>query len=95
MLNKELNFDINKFISLNNADAESYLKSYTGFNTENLELLANILFQIGLKETQDRQKACFEKSLQIYQYCNLIDKTYSFEREDKIILLKKVLNDLT
>ena len=59
-------------------------------NSENHELLADIIYQIGLNEKTDDKRRCLEKALMLYEYCNLRYKTYSFERESKINMIKRV-----
>ena len=48
----ELKFDIDNFLSLDKAETEQYLAEFEGFNAENIEHLADIIFQIGFAKNQ-------------------------------------------
>lgn len=88
----ELEFDLMHFLTLDKSELVDYLTKFTGINAGNMELLADAIFQVGLNSDADIKRKCFEKSLQLYEYCNLTDKTFSFEREDKIDTIKDALN---
>ena len=90
MLFNGADFDIDKFLNSTIQDSNKYISGFVGFNNENIELLANYLFQIGLSNKSDNSKKYLEKALQLFELCNLQDKTYSFERESniKIIMIK-------
>jgi hypothetical protein len=81
MLLNELNFDLDKFFSLNIEDANEYICTFEGFSVENIEMLADSISKIGFNE----------KALQLYELCNLKSKTFSLEREMKINTIKSVL----
>jgi len=91
MLFNGANFDIDKFLNSTIIDSNKYISGFIGFNNENIELLANSLFQIGLSNKSDNSKKYLEKALQLFELCNLQDKTYSFERESNIKLIIKKL----
>lgn len=74
---KEENFD--KIISLNK-----------GFNFENIELLADLLFTIGNEENTIK-KTYLNKALELYNYINTKTKTFSFDREEKMNTIKNLL----
>jgi hypothetical protein len=89
MLLNEINFDLDKFLNLNNEDLNKYMSGFDGFNIENIELLADCLSQIGFDDNCDSSsKLYLEKSLQLYELCNVKSKSYSFEREAKMNELK-------
>ena len=92
MLLNEINFDLDKFLELNVENSNEYICSLDGFNIENMELLAEYLYQIGLNDIGGSSKKHLEKALQLYELCNLKSKTYSFERETNIKAIKNVLN---
>ncbi len=58
-----------------------------GFSQENIELLADLLFEIARQESENSLD-CLVKAYQLYQYVNARWKTYSFERELKIARVK-------
>ena len=87
MLLNETDFDLDKFLELNIENSNEYICSFNGFNVENIELLAGCIFQIGLNDN-DSSKKYLEKALQLYNLCNIKSKTYSFEREANIQVIK-------
>src|ERR1035437_218874 len=91
MLFNGANFDIDIFLNSTAEDSTKYISGFIGFNNDNIELLANYLFQIGLSEKSDNSKKYLEKALQLFELCNLQDKTYSFEREINIKTIKNAL----
>jgi len=84
MLLNEMNFDLDKFLSLNIEDSNEYICSFEGFNVENIELLAECVSEMGFNDKCDNSKKYLEKALQLYELCNSKSKTYSLERETKI-----------
>jgi len=88
MLFNGADFDIDKFLNSTIQDSNKYISGFIGFNNDNIELFANYLFQIGLSNKSDNSKKYLEKALQLFELCNLQDKTYSFERETNIKIIK-------
>ena len=88
MLFNGADFDIDKFLNSTVQDSNKYISGFIGFNNDNIELFANYLFQIGLSNKSDNSKKYLEKALQLFELCNLQDKTYSFERESNIKIIK-------
>lgn len=84
----EIGFDFNHYISLDEDASEAYLIGFDGMNSDNLELLADITYQLGLNAPSDKQNVLFHKALHLYQFCEQLDKTYSFERERKILEIR-------
>jgi len=91
MLFNGADFDIDKFLNSTIQDSNKYISGFIGFNNDNIELLANYLFQIGLSNKSDNSKKYLEKALQLFELCNFQDKTYSFERESNINSIKNNL----
>ena len=91
MLLNETNFNLDKFLELDIENSNEYICSHNGFNGENMELLADCLYKIGLNDTCGTSKKYLEKALQLYDLCNLKSKTYSFERETNIKAMKNIL----
>ena len=91
MLLNGTDFDLDKFLNLNIEDSNNYICSFEGFNVENIENLADFISQIGFSNESDKFKKYLEKSLQLYELCNLISKTYSLERETNIKTIKNSL----
>jgi hypothetical protein len=91
MLLSELDFDLDEFCLLDSEATNQYLKSTEGFNIENIEGLADLLSQIGFSQQSETSKKYLEKSLQLYEYCNLQSKTYSMERERNITRISNAI----
>ncbi|HNQ67321.1 MAG TPA: hypothetical protein PKN32_03000 [Bacteroidales bacterium] len=91
MLLKEINFDLDKFLKLNSDDSNEYLSKFVGFNIENIEFLAELISQIGFNDKSEQSKKYLEKSLQLYELIIFKSKTYSFDREMKIQIIKNAL----
>ena len=91
MLNEETGFDLDKYLHLNTADSNEYISGFKGFSVENIELLAECVFQIGLNDTSDNSGKYLEKALQLYELCNTKSKTYSLEREEKMQTIMNIL----
>jgi len=53
--------------------------------------LADILKVMGEKTYSAKTKEYLERALKLYELCNSLDKTFSFDRERKINELKNVL----
>ena len=90
MLLQEMNFDLDKFLALNTEDLNEYISCFDGFSVENIELLADSLSQIGFDDHCKSSKIYLEKSLQLYELCNLKSKSYSFERDANIKAIKNI-----
>lgn len=91
MLMDSLNFDLDKFIRLDNENAIQYLSGFDGFNEDNLEEFAALMAQIGFNSEENKANEYLKKSLLLYNHINLKTKTYSLEREEHIAKIKNVL----
>jgi hypothetical protein len=91
MLLEEINFDLEKFLNLNLDESIEYLNSFEGFNTENIESLAELISQIGFADRTEQSKKILGKALQLYELVILQSKTFSFDREMKIQMIKNAL----
>lgn len=91
LLLNEIDFDLDKFLYLSYEELKEYLSTIGGFNIENIDLLADTLHQIGAEGNFSDSYIYIEKSLQLYNICNLISKTFSLEREAKIVKIKEHL----
>lgn len=87
----EMNFDLSRFLSIKEKESNNYILSIAGFNVDNLTLLADNLFEIGCSEQCEDCRMFLEKSLQLYELCCSESKTYSIEREAKIMFIKNAL----
>lgn len=84
----ELKFDIDNFLSLDKAETEQYLAEFEGFNAENIEHLADIIFQIGFAKKSENY---LKKSLQLYEFCIFSSKTFSLDRERRMEEIRRCL----
>jgi hypothetical protein len=91
MLLDEIGFDLTKFLKLNEMDSNTYLLQFKGINSENIELLAEIMAQFGIKDQSDDKSLYFKKAIQLYEFCERTDKTFSLNRERKIKEIKNAL----
>lgn len=87
----ETGFDLDKFISLEEADRQNYISGFVGFNVLNVELLADLLTNISKQVDPQSRCAYLKAALHLYSLCNISDKTYTFARENKIHLLTQLI----
>jgi hypothetical protein len=93
MLLEESDFNLNKFLSLSIQESNEYISNFKGFSNENIELLADSIFQICSMDNTSDSKKYLEKALQLYELCNMKSKTFSFKRENKIATIKNTLKN--
>jgi hypothetical protein len=91
LLLNETGFDLDKFLTMDEASSSIYLRQFKGINPGNIELLAEVMAQFGRNEQSDNKRLFSEKALQLYRLCDRTDKTFSFDREKKI---EEIKNDL-
>lgn len=87
MLLSDTNLDLDKLLSLDQKKTQAYLSELPGFNVSNIELLAETLAEIGFEH---QSTPFLAKALQLFEICNLLDKTWSPERESNIMKIKEV-----
>ena len=88
---RETGFEIDLFLSLENSEIEHYISEFEGIRESNVELLADVLKAVGMKIDPAKRKEYLERALYLYELCNSIDKTFSFDRESKISEIKRIL----
>ena len=89
MLLKDAGFDLQAFKAMNEADSKSSLQATPGLTPENLELLADLFYELSRHESGDPKKKYLLKALLILEHCKRTDKTYSFGREEKISAINR------
>lgn len=89
-----LNFEFDKFLTLDMDESIQYLDSFNGFNVENTDELAGFFLGLGIKDNSSPSKEYLEKALQLYTISNLKSKTYSMEREMHIMKIKNALESI-
>jgi exopolyphosphatase/pppGpp-phosphohydrolase len=87
----EIGFDMDVFLTLKNTEIEAYLDKFHGINCSNIEILADILKTMGEKSKSEKLNEYSTRALELYELCNLMDRTFSFDREKKI---SEIRNDL-
>lgn len=93
---EEVGFDIDEILAIQTeAELISFIKK-TGFNAENLNILADILFEIADQSLEDANKSevsikLFSMSLVMYEYIEKSENIYSIDRNLKITKIKDLL----
>ena len=88
----ELDIDLEELIECPTDQLIEKLKTEKGFSPVHMELLADILYTLEDGNDPGRQCDCMERALTIYEYSQMIDNNYSFERMNKINRIKTFLN---
>lgn len=91
MMLSEAFIDLDEIFVMDATETDAYLAGQKGFNVENIELLAQTLADIGMTSAPPASFALLEKALQLYEICNLRDRTYSFAREAQINRIREEL----
>ena len=91
LLLHEIGFNIDIFLLLEESGIEHYISKFDGIRGSNIELLADILKVMGMKTDSAITKEYLVRALKLYELCNSLDKTFSFDRESKISEIKKAL----
>lgn len=84
----ETGMDLDEFLKLDMTEIKEFIRHFKGINIVNLELLAEILFHLGMGNKSGNENIILSKALILYELCNETDKTYSTERELKIEMIK-------
>jgi hypothetical protein len=93
LLLNEIGFDLGFFLSLEKADIEAYIAKFKGFNGANLEILADLMKEIGMMAEPAMKREYLTKAQNLYELSSTIDKSFSIEREQKLNEIKKELSD--
>ncbi|HPG74173.1 MAG TPA: hypothetical protein PLM49_07775 [Bacteroidales bacterium] len=88
MLRDQLNFDIEAFMVMNASDSACYMNQFKGFDTNNIDMLADVIVGMATTTTGDESLKYYEKALFLLEYSNDKSKTFSMERENMISTLK-------
>lgn len=95
MLFDGLNFDFEKFITLDAQCTIDYLSRFEGFSIENIESLADLITDLGFESDDGDFQKYLIKALQLYELCNIKSNTYSANREVLIGRIKSMLEERT
>ena len=88
---QETRFSLTKVLTLDKPLLKDYIASFRGFNVANMELLAELFYQTGIRYPEGQREKFLQKALQLYELCNEPDHTFSFERERKMNEVREVL----
>jgi len=91
LLLHETGFNIDVFLLIEESGIEQYISEFDGIRGSNIELLADILKAMRDKTDSAKTKEYLVRALKLYELCNSLDKTFSFDRESKISEIKSAL----
>ena len=92
MLLSEIGFDTEFFLSLEKAQIEPYISGLKGFNAANIELLADLLHELGMMYERTMISEYLQKALDLYERTTALDQPFSEDRFGKITSIKKELS---
>lgn len=90
-LKSELDLNLNELLNTSNTNLIKFLQDDKKFNSDHLEKIAEILFELGSVVNNDIKINVLEKSLTIYDYLNHKSLTYSHNRLMKIEKIRTIL----
>jgi hypothetical protein len=90
-LKSELDLNLNELLNTSNTNLIKFLQDDKKFNSDHLEKIAEILFELGSLINNDIKINVLEKSLTIYDYLNHKSLTYSHDRLMKIEKIRTIL----
>ena len=61
LLFNEIDFDFEKFLSFDISSSKDYILQFNGINTDNLELLAEIILQFSINEKSEKRNTAVKK----------------------------------
>lgn len=79
--------ELDYLLNLNEKDFANELTKFKGFSYENIELLADLLVELGNNQFSNSQQY-LTKALELYEYIDKASKTFSFERTNKINFIR-------
>ncbi len=87
-LKEELQFDIDYLLHSTMDDLKIELNYNKGFNSENIELMGDLLSELSSISPAEDEVLLQKRALDLYGLAVSMDKSFSFEREQKIDILK-------
>jgi methionyl-tRNA synthetase len=87
---ENIGYKISSLLNISKSKFNETFNYNKGFNYENIELLAELFYNISEKNTNSSKKI-LQKSLELYEYVNELGKTFSFDRKNKIAEIKNKL----
>lgn len=95
-LKETLDTDIEELSSIIDSKGLAYLKTDKNFDNENLNILADIFYELAERCFEDsnahqQSLKMYSQSLVIYEFIETDEKTYSIDRNVKIAKIKDIL----
>ncbi len=84
ILKEEIDYNLTELLEIPDDEFVSHLLRKDGFNDANLNLLADLFYEMGSYLAKKEALPYLKKALILYQYVENHDSTYSFERRKKI-----------
>mgnify|MGYP001258166371 CR=1 FL=1 len=92
MLLNEAGFDLQLFLSLEKEEIGNYLVRFDGIKGANIEMLADLLKEMGMIVKPAMKMEYLEKALNLYELSTTLEKSFSIDRENKVQEIKKELS---
>lgn len=83
--------DLEALLQTESIDFKGFFEAYKGYNDANIELLADFLAELAKNPVVYSKEELQKKALDIYLYLDNSQKTFSFERSNKISELNSSL----
>ena len=93
-MHNETGIDINKILSLNETNLLEFFLQHKEFNTNNIEMLAEILLTLGLNDNNSCRQEYLGTALRLYSYSAHSSKTFSVGREHKMNIIENMIKEL-
>ena len=90
MFKSELDLDIDEILNIPYSDFAERLVAEYDFNNNALSKLADILLSLA-ERNADKREAIHSKCIQIYEYLDKTERTFSFDRQAKIEQIRENL----
>ena len=84
ILKEEIDYNLTELLDIPDDEFVSRLLRKDGFNDANLNLLADLFYEMGSYLSKKEALPYLKKAFILYQYVENHDSTYSFERRKKI-----------
>ena len=84
ILKEEIDYNLTELLDIPDDEFVSHLLRKDGFNDGNLNLLADLFYEMGSYLSKKEALPYLKKAFILYQYVENHDSTYSFERRGKM-----------
>ena len=84
ILKEEIDYNLTELLDIPDDEFVSHLLRKDGFNDANLNLLADLFYEMGSYLSKKEALPYLKKAFILYQYVENHDSTYSFERRGKM-----------